>query len=738
MKTHIKITIATILALFIALPAMADLSIGTMDQNGNNRHLICISENNPENVHWSPDLTQITYFSNTNTDGHQEIYSYDVSQDILCQMTDYNDSYGQASSRYYDNSTIWYRFHASSGNVSEYREITFDGCNISGSSTIFSNPAWNHLGNFDLSDNFICFGVQMGSSGNTEEIFIAPIDDISSYTPITTNSLPDRSPDISFDESKIVFLRAYGAGRTNNIYITDINGSYYDQLTFEPDGSIYGPRIEYPLWSPDGSQICYSYYDGSQWDIYVINADGSNQQNITSSAEYNERAWEWQYNGILFTTDALGYLYVDHFSSCLNNNLGITIPVRCLTFTPTASMNIPITWDNPNVELMDVSVFNTACTTWTKAVNIDNVNRTAVIGLFDTGGDIIESGWDTVVAYLEFESIDPTSAECELIINYDTVFSEDPQNQLLFADTSQPSNGFVPVVDFAISEIGNYIPGDFSRNGYLNILDVTDLINYLYKGGPAAYCMDAADVNGDCSVNILDVTYIINYLYKGGPAPVCGCAGRGPVNKPVVSYQGSISTELIDEKSNIVVSSNEELMGLEMQLTAIDGDRVDITNLVDGMQIYYSQNGEDINLAILDIDGHEVLTSGEHVILEIDGRVEISSVLGSSLEAEAVNLEIIQTVKSSDLIPREFSLEQNRPNPFNPVTEISFSLPQACQVMLDLYNITGRKVATVASGQFEAGNHSVTWDASEQASGVYFYRFQAGEFEATRKMLLLK
>jgi len=93
---------------------------------------------------------------------------------------------------------------------------------------------------------------------------------------------------------------------------------------------------------------------------------------------------------------------------------------------------------------------------------------------------------------------------------------------------------------------------------------------------------------------------------------------------------------------------------------------------------------------------------------------------------------------SDSKIPDKFQLSQNRPNPFNPVTEISFSLPQACQVVLDVYNVTGQKVAVIASGHFDAGNHSITWDASNQASGVYFYRLQAGEFDATRKMLLLK
>ncbi|MEW5925587.1 MAG: T9SS type A sorting domain-containing protein, partial [Candidatus Zixiibacteriota bacterium] len=196
--------------------------------------------------------------------------------------------------------------------------------------------------------------------------------------------------------------------------------------------------------------------------------------------------------------------------------------------------------------------------------------------------------------------------------------------------------------------------------------------------------------------------------------------------------------EWVDGKSRIVINSIEELMGLEMELTAADSEEVNVANMVDNMRLYHSQNGDKITLAILDIEGRQILAPGMHVVLEIGGPVEIKHVLGSNPQAEAVNLEIIHTDRNADLIPEAFSLGQNRPNPFNPITEINFSLPVSCQVSLDVYNIAGQKVASVADGQFEAGHHSVIWDASSQASGIYFYRLKAGEFVETRKMMLLK
>jgi hypothetical protein len=69
------------------------------------------------------------------------------------------------------------------------------------------------------------------------------------------------------------------------------------------------------------------------------------------------------------------------------------------------------------------------------------------------------------------------------------------------------------------------MPGDANDNGSVNILDITYLIAYLYKSGPAPPCNDEADATGNNVVNILDITYLISYLYKGGPAPICGTTG---------------------------------------------------------------------------------------------------------------------------------------------------------------------------------------------------------------------
>ncbi|HKK20179.1 MAG TPA: T9SS type A sorting domain-containing protein, partial [candidate division Zixibacteria bacterium] len=92
----------------------------------------------------------------------------------------------------------------------------------------------------------------------------------------------------------------------------------------------------------------------------------------------------------------------------------------------------------------------------------------------------------------------------------------------------------------------------------------------------------------------------------------------------------------------------------------------------------------------------------------------------------------------SDLLPAQFELSQNYPNPFNPTTLFSFSVPTASHVVLDVYNVAGQRVATLADDYYKAGMYSVSWDAAEFASGVYFYKMDAGKYSEVKKMVLLK
>jgi hypothetical protein len=85
-----------------------------------------------------------------------------------------------------------------------------------------------------------------------------------------------------------------------------------------------------------------------------------------------------------------------------------------------------------------------------------------------------------------------------------------------------------------------------------------------------------------------------------------------------------------------------------------------------------------------------------------------------------------------------FALHQNYPNPFNPTTTIRFEVETHRHATLHIYDITGRVVKTLVDEQLQPGEYEVQWDASNVASGVYFYRLHAGDRQITRKLVLLK
>jgi len=89
-------------------------------------------------------------------------------------------------------------------------------------------------------------------------------------------------------------------------------------------------------------------------------------------------------------------------------------------------------------------------------------------------------------------------------------------------------------------------------------------------------------------------------------------------------------------------------------------------------------------------------------------------------------------------IPTAYSVGPAFPNPFNPTTDVRFELPEDTEITLDVFDIAGKKIATIASGHFSAGVHTVTWDAGDSPSGVYFYRLTADEFTGCGKVILLK
>ena len=129
----------------------------------------------------------------------------------------------------------------------------------------------------------------------------------------------------------------------------------------------------------------------------------------------------------------------------------------------------------------------------------------------------------------------------------------------------------------------------------------------------------------------------------------------------------------------------------------------------------------------------------------VDNKIVSGESYKYKLESVSVNgfIEFLQMIDVTIPIPTEFALLNNYPNPFNPVTNIKFQLPQVSDVKLVVYNMLGQKIRTLVDGNKDIGYYNVQWDGkndngNQVATGIYIYKFEAGNYIKSQKMILMK
>jgi hypothetical protein len=214
----------------------------------------------------------------------------------------------------------------------------------------------------------------------------------------------------------------------------------------------------------------------------------------------------------------------------------------------------------------------------------------------------------------------------------------------------------------------------------------------------------ASDVNADgIALSVADLVYLIRV--------VVGDALPYPKLAPVqaaytVSANGTVNVEGTMGAAFIVAEGNV------------------VPNLhANNMEMLYNYDGQNTRILVYSLEAGQSFT-GDFVT--VNG--EIASIELATYDGAPVAADLV--------MPTAFALNQNYPNPFNPTTTLSFDLPVASNYTLTIYNVTGQEVATFSG--YEVGEVNVEWNASNQASGIYFYRLDADNFTATKKMVLLK
>ncbi len=337
-------------------------------------------------------------------------------------------------------------------------------------------------------------------------------------------------------------------------------------------------------------------------------------------------------------------------------------------------------------------------------------------------------------------------------------------------DSAFQGNYPIEIVDFQIDEnqqdfakipggiyVWHYTLGDVSRNGELSYYDAAMILKHL-----VGYVnlddlqMDLADASYNGEVSALDASVVAQYVAQlsdeipltdnssllttsefGGFDDAEFYPGQTlEVELLINQCTNLLSFELEIEYDGSIMSFEQSVWESPYDDFTIEENNEDGLLRIAGFSGSGSENGSLVKLHFTvaeTFDGEEIeVTVSKYRFNE---NVEGVNVVGVFTKS-AMGIE-------SDLIPSQYALYQNHPNPFNPVTTLRYDLPEDALVNITIYDMMGRQVKTLINDQQTAGYRSIQWNATNDAgspvsAGMYIYTIQAGDFSQTRKMVLLK
>ena len=235
-----------------------------------------------------------------------------------------------------------------------------------------------------------------------------------------------------------------------------------------------------------------------------------------------------------------------------------------------------------------------------------------------------------------------------------------------------------------------YILGDVNFDNSTNVVDITNQVNFILDNHiPNFYEFWASDMNQDFTLNVVDIVSLSGQILGLLKSNISGYAIYSDDTKALISDNiGGI--QYYGELSSIIL-----------------GDDILVSNQY-GKSIIYNLNG--------------LLETKEFIFKNTP--IDLLTV---DLQGQSLNVEIVSNYTLGAY-----------PNPFNPTTTINFAIPADTEVSIAVYNLQGREVVSLASGSYDAGYHSVIWNADTHSSGVYFVKMMAGSYINTQKLMLVK
>lgn len=291
-----------------------------------------------------------------------------------------------------------------------------------------------------------------------------------------------------------------------------------------------------------------------------------------------------------------------------------------------------------------------------------------------------------------------------------------------------------------------------------------NFVNF-WNGGVDLLCADSVCIRGDMNLNRIayevgDFVVYTNYFFWGMPAftinPPAQICGSDINNDGITLTVGDIVhmmrimsgeiTPVVPKSAqpdvaylsigngSVVLNSNSDIGGILLELQSPASQPIAVNNLIEFEMRQVAATDSTTRLLFLPQLGRRdaQLSSGLINLLNTAPGTKILSAEIADYFGNPIRVELAKT----SLLPERFSLDQNTPNPFNPVTRININLPTLSDWSLSIINVSGQVIETFTGTA--VGVVSVDWDARSYPSGVYFYRATVGNNSETRKMVLLR
>ena len=332
-------------------------------------------------------------------------------------------------------------------------------------------------------------------------------------------------------------------------------------------------------------------------------------------------------------------------------------------------------------------------------------------------------------------------------------------------------------------------PGDADNNGIVNIFDINTIVIYFNKTGPtrpnasiqwiAQSCQPwnpvaatYADCDGNGKVDIFDINSVIinfgkthtssNALFSSKENVLNQSHSEDSIFVKPRDYDDITHDFWVDINVGKTGQAVNDLKIVSFELTYSNTENIEFVSYQVGnfpseaqAQVIPEDSIGKISASIFRISGGEsgngtVLTlkfnseKGNEIVFSFV-RVLANNSNGDQIPLSYKDTKIITSVKNelSNIIPDEFALHQNHPNPFNPETYISYQVPKTSQVKIEVFNLLGQHIRTLVDEEKSPGSYKILWnglDDQRQAvsSGVYLYKMQAGDFTAMQKMVFVR